>query len=442
MQDVDDAQVLARREPKPALPAAGTLSPGHSSAPFAVIRLPDVTRWGDISAGAHPGAEGSTVKFFPLVWAGLWRRPTRTILTAFSIVVAFVLLGLLEGVNAGFAKTIAGAHRDFLVTGTRVRGGAPMPISSMARIQSLPGVRDVAPRAYFTGVYRELGEKNMAAAIATQPELFFRMQPRMVVSRKDLDTLREDRAGMIATTAMLEWFGWKVGDTVILRSPTPKTDGTSEWTFHIIGTIGMPPDASPTYFGVINYDYFDEYRVTDRGTAEIFYVRIDDPTKAVAMSAAIDRIFANSPHETRTRSQQARAELQAKQMGDVRFFTNAVMGAVLFTLAFLTGNTLRQALQERARDFAVLRALGYSNAGVLGLAYAEALLLYLPPAVLGLLIAYFAAPLAREDIGRIVVSPGVAAAGLLCAACLAFLGAVLPASNVSRLPIATALGKR
>jgi len=389
-----------------------------------------------------PHGMGVSVKFFPLVWAGLWRRPTRTILTAFSIVIAFVLLGLLAGVNAGFAKSIADAHRDFLVTGTRVRGGAPMPIATMAKIQSLPGVKEVAPRAYFTGVYRELGQRNMAAAIATQPELFFRMQPRLVVSRKDLDALRDDRAGMVATPAMLEWFGWKVGETVILRSPTPKTDGTSLWTFHIIGTIGTPPVGPPSYFGVINYDYFDEYRVQDRGTAEIFYVRIADPTKAVAMSAAIDQIFANSPHETRTRSQQARAELQAKQMGDVRFFTNAIMGAVLFTLAFLTGNTLRQALQERAREFAVLRALGYSSRRVLALAYSEALLLYLPAAVLGLVIAYLAAPLAREDIGRIVVSPGVAAAGLLCAALLAFLGAALPASNVARLPIPAALGKR
>ena len=353
-----------------------------------------------------------------------------------------MLLGLLEGVNAGFAKSIAEARRDFLVTGTRVRGGAPMPIAAMSQIESLPGVKEVAPRAYFMGVYRELGLKNMAAAIATQPELFFRMQPRMVVSRHDLDAVLKDRLGMLATQAMLDFFGWKVGDTVILQSPTPKTDGTSAWTFHIIGTIGLPAVGQPAYFGVINYDYFDEYRAQDRGTAEIFYVRIADPTKAVAMSAAIDQIFANSPHETRTRSQQARAERQAKQMGDVRFFTNAIMGAVLFTLAFLTGNTLRQALHERAREFAVLRALGYSGRSILALAYGEALLLYLPPAALGLAIAYLAAPLARESIGRILVSPGVAAAGLLCAALLAFLGAAFPAAKVSRMPIATALGKR
>ena len=139
----------------------------------------------------------------------------------------------------------------------------------------------------------------------------------------------------------------KVGDTITLRSETLKTDGTGDWSFDIVGTIETPQANTPAYLGVINYGYLDEYRAQDRGTAEMFYVRIDDPTKAVVMAKAIDAIFANSSHETRTRSQQARAESQAKQMGDVKLFTNAIMAAVLFVLAFLTGNTLRQSLQDR-----------------------------------------------------------------------------------------------
>ena len=75
------------------------------------------------------------MKFLPLVWAGLWRRPVRSTLTALCIVIAFVLLGLLEGVNAGFTQAIARAHREVLVTNTRVRGGAPMPISALATMR-------------------------------------------------------------------------------------------------------------------------------------------------------------------------------------------------------------------------------------------------------------------------------------------------------------------
>ena len=36
------------------------------------------------------------MKYLPLVWAGLWRKPVRSILTLLSVVVAFVLFGALH----------------------------------------------------------------------------------------------------------------------------------------------------------------------------------------------------------------------------------------------------------------------------------------------------------------------------------------------------------
>ncbi len=375
------------------------------------------------------------MKFLPLVWAGLWRKPVRTILTAASIVIAFVLLGLLQGVNTGFDRAIASANRYFLVTGTRVRGGAPMPISAIPKIQSVPGVKAVAPRAYFMEDDRRSKEYYLAG-IATEPDLFFRMLSMAKVDKKDLDAMRRTRSGMLATPEMLRLFKWKVGDTVTVRSRTLQTDGNPDWTFDIVGTFTMPQEA---YFGVINYDYYDSSRATERNTAEMFYVEIQDPTRAIATAKVIDGIFTNSSHESRTRSQQQRAETRAKQMGDVKLFTNAILGAVLFTLAFLTGNTLRQSLQDRSREFAVLKVLGYSGNRVLGLAFAEALLLYLPPALVGLGVARLLAPHWQEDFGSIVVSAGVALMGLSCAILLALVGAAFPAWTLSRTTVVSAL---
>ena len=328
------------------------------------------------------------------------------------------------------------------MTDTRVRGGAQMPISALAKIRGIPGVREVTQRAYFMGTYRDSQLKNTVSAIATEPEVWLRVRPGFVVARQHLDAMRTNRAGMLATPPLLKYFGWKIGDTITLRSQTLKIDRSPDWQFTIVGTLDTSREPTSGYFGLINYSYLDEYRVANRGTAERFFVRITDPTKAVATAAAIDRIFANSPHETRTRSDQERAESQTKQMGDVAFFTNAIMGAVLFTLALLTGNTLRQSLQERIPEFAVLKAMGYADLRILSLAYAEALLLYIPPALVGLALAHVGAPLFKEDIGTIVVSQRVAATGLACAGLLALMSAALPAWNLSRMSIAASLGKR
>ncbi len=382
------------------------------------------------------------MKFLPLVWAGLWRRPSRTVLTGLCIAVAFVLLGLLEGVNAGFAQAIANANREYLFTLPAIRGGTPMPIAAEEKIRQIPGVKDVNRRVYFMGIVREPAATNYMAAIATDPQRFFEMQKRSMVPAKGaLERLLATRDGMIATPAMLRQFGWKVDDTIVLKSPTLRTDGSPYWRFHIVGTFQASQDPDHLWLGIVHYPYLDEGRAQNRGTAETFYVRVADANKATSMANAIDAIFANSPHETRTRSGPQRVELAAKQMGDVQFFTNAVLAAVLFTLAFITGNTLRQSLQDRIPEFAVLKAVGYTDAGVLALAHAEALLLYIPFALGGLGIAWFLAPLAK-NVGSVVVSLGVATIGLTCAALLALLGAALPSLKLARMSVVAALGRR
>src|SRR5580698_2545454 len=195
------------------------------------------------------------MKFLPLIFAGLWRRPARAVLTGVCIAIAFVLLGLLEGVNAGFRQAIALAHRDLLRTDTRVRGADPMPISSMAKIQAVPGVVEVAPRAYLQGTFGEPTPDNTIAAIATEPDTFFHLRPQFAVSRESLTAVRQNRPGMLATPALIRHFGWKLGDTITLRSSLHKTDGTSDWTFVLVGDFDARTNPGTAEFGIINYSY-------------------------------------------------------------------------------------------------------------------------------------------------------------------------------------------
>ncbi len=301
---------------------------------------------------------GVGVKFFPLVWAGLWRRPVRSILTAICIAIAFVLLGLLQGVNAGFERAIANAHRRTLAHERPAFAGAPsMPISAMEEIRKVPGVRRWPPRGYFMG---ETGRQR-APAIATASDVFFRLLPALRATQKTLDAMRTTRTGVLVTQRMLDVFDWKVGQSITLRSRTPKTDGTPDWTFKIVGTFDQAHAKNPRTSWSSTTTTSTSIALKNRSTAETFYVRIDDPTKAVATSCGhrsdLRQLVARDAHPLAAGAR----GIQAKQMGDIKFFTNAIMGAVLFTLAFLTGNTLRQSLQDRSREFAVLKAMGYSG---------------------------------------------------------------------------------
>ena len=52
------------------------------------------------------------MKYLALIWAGLWRKRTRTTLTLCSVAVAFVLIGVLAGVDAAFAHLLSIARLD------------------------------------------------------------------------------------------------------------------------------------------------------------------------------------------------------------------------------------------------------------------------------------------------------------------------------------------
>jgi putative ABC transport system permease protein len=379
------------------------------------------------------------VKLFPLVWAGIRRKPARSIFTALSIAIAFVLIGLLQGVNAGFAQAIAAARRDFLTTDARVRGSPPMPIAMMERIRNVPGVVEVVQRDYFLGTHRPPYD---VAALATEPRRFFALRPALVVDPQYVDEMESVRIGLLATPALMKMYDWKVGDLVTLRSRVLRRDGGGDWTFSVVGTFDSKDNPNTATLAVINYSYLDEARAANRGSVERFYVRIADPMRSVATAAAIDRLFANSSHETRTRSDQERAEATTKQMGDVAFFTNAILGAVLFTLLLLTGNTMRQSLHERIPEFGVLKAVGFSSVKCFVLALAEALAIYLLAALIGLGLAAALAPLGQEIATSIAVSGDVVVRAIGLAVLLAFASVALPSWHVYRLSVVQALAAR
>ena len=104
-------------------------------------------------------------------------------------------------------------------------------------------------------------------------------------------------------------------------------------------------------------------------------MRIKDPGQATQIGRTIDRLFANSASPPARNRKRPRTSHGLASLGDVSFLTHAVIGAVLFMLLFLTGNTMMQSVRERIPEFGVLKTLGFSDGGVLALVIAEAVIL-------------------------------------------------------------------
>jgi putative ABC transport system permease protein len=379
-------------------------------------------------------------KFLPLIWAGIWRKRGRAVLMLLQIASAFALFGLLEGLNTGIKQAIAQTHRDRLYIGSSVSLGDPLPISVLGRIRATPGVAFVTPRQGLPGTYQQPDQQ--LGVIAIEPGAFFAIHDEYSAPPDAVAALESNRTGTLVGSDTMERFGWKVGDRVVLQSPVPRADGSREWVFDIVGSYDMLDDADDAEALIANFAYVDEARFANRDTVQVFVAKIDDPGDAAPIGLAIDNAFANSDHETRTQSEADLAASQIQRIGDLNYLARAIIAAVFFAMLFATGALMMQSIRERMPELAVLKTVGFSDRLVMGLIIAEAVVFCLFAAGVGLAIASFVLPLARDFIGIAGVPLVVVAAGLVFALVLALIGSSVPAWRGLRLQVVDALAGR
>lgn len=385
------------------------------------------------------------MKFLPLVWAALRRQPLRSILTVLAVGVAFLLFGVMHGVIVGFE----GALEKMSATRLRVMSRAnilePLPFAHGARIGRISGVRDVAHASIVLGYYQD--PKNAVTAAALDVPSFLRAFPELEVPADQLAALLTTRTGAVAGKTLADRYGWKVGDRVALISPQwIRDDGSSTWDFDLVAIANGGPDDDQTYANELyfHYAFLDESRIEGKGTVHQFVATIDDPTASDAIAQTIDAEFANSADETTTLNDREYVRSQIRQVGDVQLFVNSILAAVLFTLLFLTGNTMMQSVRERIPELAVLKSIGFSDAIVLTLVLTESLLLCFAGAALGLLVAAGVFPGIFQSFGvdAVTLPLSVYAEGLAIAALLAVFVAGVPSWRARRLSIVDGLAGR
>jgi putative ABC transport system permease protein len=325
--------------------------------------------------------------YIRFVWAGMWRKKTRALLTILSLICAFLLFGLLQALSVFFTAGVDFVGASRLISQSRVSFTDSLPIRLLPEIEKIPGVKDVGHDQWFGGV---LGENTQMFTFASDPARLRRVYPEWVMTDPEWKAFESTRTGAIVGRVLADKYGWKVGDKLPLNSNIfPQKNGSMAWTFDIVG-IFDGKDASwqaQTQSIYINYAYFSEANQFGPGFAGVFAVVLDDPNRANEVAQAIDARFLNSPNETKTQSEKDFNKGFFAQIGDIGLIVNLILIAVFFTILILTGNTMAQAVRERIPELAVLKTLGFSNGKVTVLVMAEALLLCLIGGLLGMGLA-------------------------------------------------------
>lgn len=380
------------------------------------------------------------------VIANLFHKKTRTWLTLLSVVMAFVLFGLLQSLNLVFSAgaDFVGATR--LVTQSRVSFTQSLPMRMVPEMDAIPGVRSVMYQQWFGAVYRD---NPQIFAFAVDPERLHETYPEWVMPEEHWNAFRDTRTGMIAGKLLADQYGWKVGDRIPVASNIfPQKNNSKDWEFELVGIFDGQDEqwrrqtAGSIY---INHAYFAEAAMFGGGMAGIFVLRLEDPEMAESIATLVDERYLNSSDETKTQTEKDFQVGFIKQLGDIGMIVRWILFAVFFTLLLVVGNTMAQSVRERIPQFAVLKTLGFSDNSVLGFVLAETLALCLIGGVIGLGLATALGAVVAQAAGPmlpIAVDGRVWMWGIVAIFALALVVGLLPALRARRLKIIDALAGR
>ena len=220
------------------------------------------------------------MKFLHLVWASLFRKKVRTILTLLSIVFAFLLFGMLDAVRVAFTvrDSLEGASR--LVVSSKLSIIQPLPYSDLAQIKRVPGVEQVAFANWFGGIYQD--RRNFFANFAVSPN-YLDMYPEFLLPEEQKQAFLNTRTGAVVGANLARRYNFKIGDKIPLQATIfPHKNGSNTWTFDLVGIFRAREtrDRNQEDQMMFHYEYFDEGRTFGHGTVGWYMVKVSDPEHA------------------------------------------------------------------------------------------------------------------------------------------------------------------
>ncbi|MGC1459935.1 MAG: ABC transporter permease [Steroidobacteraceae bacterium] len=398
------------------------------------------------------------MKYWPLVWTALWRRPAEAILIWLAVTVSFALFGLMVGLHATYDQLIDNSRLDRLYVDARFPSASPtgilLPFALRDTITRIEGVSAASAVYGVNGYYRD---PHVRVSVGAVDEHMRSAWPELPLTPAQWDQLFATPDGVFISRSRAAALGLKAGDPLpVITSAvfTPpglgaRADGATAWQFQVLGVI---PDMVPAWgSGILgNLSYVDNSRpANSRGYAWEYRVAVRDGTQANEIAVRIDRATTNSGTPTLTIPEKI-AEIDAVNSGvSVAAKTWPVAGAGIFMILLLTANGLAQSVRERTPEFAVLRTVGYRQATLMGLVFAEAAIPCVAGAALGMGLAVFMSRLPihylpddLKSLPKPTLSLAVLSVSLGCALLLALGGAAIPMRRLRHLSVTDTLAGR
>jgi putative ABC transport system permease protein len=178
-----------------------------------------------------------------------------------------------------------------------------------------------------------------------------------------------------------------------------------------------------------------------RNTYNQANVMLESPA---AFATLADALKANPALHLKVQHEAQIFEQNMQQINGILNFVSYFVGAIMALAATIgAANSLYAIVDGRRRELAILRAVGFNSSPIIVSVVLEAILLALPGALIGALVAWLlfngllASPLGASF--HMAVTPSLALLGLGWALCIGAIGGLFPALRAARVPVTAAL---
>jgi putative ABC transport system permease protein len=347
-----------------------------------------------------------------------------------------VLVSMLAMGTGARQQADGDVHDDEAIVQAQGAEGFDSSISrdQMVTLRDLPGIdrdKDGEPRVAgivfvpFEGHRRGTGRRVFFPLIGSS-DAKFELRPPAHLTEGRL--FRPGLHEMIATNACVGQFeGFELGARRAVRGV--------DWT--VVGHY----DQGQSLQCVVLTDAETVMSLFNRNSFNRINVRLRAPSDFATFNRALE---ANPALKLEAKPARKQAEADMKQFNGLLNFVSYFIGSIMAIGAtFGAVNSLYSIVDARRRELATLRAIGFGSGAVMAATLFESILLAVPGAVLGTVLAWLLFHrMAVSPFGfsfRLDVTPNLAEIGILWALSMGLIGGFLPALRAGRVSVTAAL---
>jgi putative ABC transport system permease protein len=374
-------------------------------------------------------------RLLKIAFRNMRRQLRRTILTGLTFAVAVFIYTVLVAVPWSMDRIADNASKGLRLVVTE-RNNNRLPARYCNDIKRMPHVLGCAPEIIWTAIYRDPKDPIVTYGV-TQDITNVTGSSDYQVPPDQAKALTNDRRYAMIGYALMNQYGWKLGEPVTLRNP-----GDSRLSLTFIPLVEFPTE-------YLSHAFLFDRRMLDDAVKNLFgadiqdravflLVRVDRAENMGLVANYIDENFRNPDAETETTTESDAVANSVTAIGSIRAIIYSLCIVVLLTVLLIAANSMAMMVRDRIGEVAVMRALGFTRMHIAILLFSEAALIGLTGAAIGaaLALAYFGRGVRLGDVtgmlGYMQVRPGTAAAALAAAFAVSIASAVVPVANAMR----------